>query len=114
MMSGAKRRWSAGFFWIGAASTVGAICVVLAGNTAPVWRLEHQVLPLSWALAGVAVLAFLAVEFCHSVASRPSETQDRSPQLSSEPDSAETQISVLTAAQTCSDTEASVAEPSIR
>lgn len=50
------------FYWIGLAMTVGSIVLVLAGNTELLWRLEHTGFPLSWGLAAVAILAFLAAE----------------------------------------------------
>lgn len=73
-----------GFNWIGVVLTLACFGVVLAGNTELVWRFEHAGFPLSWVLAGAAVLAFLATEFCDSTASLPSEEEDLSAQFSSE------------------------------
>lgn len=88
-MSTSKRNWTAGFYWIGVAMTLAFFALVLAGNTELGWRFEHRGLPLSWAFAGVAVLAFLAAEFCDSIFSLPSEAEDRSSQLSKEWEAAE-------------------------
>jgi hypothetical protein len=89
MMSTAKRNWTVGFYdgfyWIGVAMTLACFALILAGNTELLWRFEHTRLPLSWACAGAAVLAFLAAEFCHSAFSLPHETEaDKSSQLALE------------------------------
>jgi len=52
-----------------------------AGNTELLWRFEHTGFPLSWALAGGAVAAFLAFELCDVDSPRPSELADRSAQF---------------------------------
>jgi hypothetical protein len=72
------------FNWIGVVSTLGCLAVVLTGNTESIWRFEHTSFPLSWVLAGIAVLAFLATEFCDTTASIPTEEEDSIPQFSSE------------------------------
>lgn len=88
MMSTAKWNWTAGFYagfyWIGIAMTLGCFALVFAGNTELVWRFEHPGFPLSWALGGVAVFAFLAAEYCHSAFSLSSKAEDRSRQFSPE------------------------------
>ena len=84
MESTTQRSWTAGFYWIGVASTLACVAFVLAGNTELVWRFEHTGLPLSWAFGGAAILAFLVDEFCDSTASLPSEAEDRRSQLSPE------------------------------
>jgi hypothetical protein len=84
MMSTAKRNWAAGFYWIGVAMSLACFALVLARNTELVWRFEHARFPLSWMVAGVAILAFLKAEFCHAASSLPDETEDRSSQLSPE------------------------------
>ncbi|MGB7760868.1 MAG: hypothetical protein WBL61_13625 [Bryobacteraceae bacterium] len=72
------------FNWIGVILTLACFASVVAGNTEPIWRFEHAGFPLSWLLAGAAVLAFLATEFCDSAASLPIEEEDSSAQFSSD------------------------------
>jgi hypothetical protein len=97
MMSTAKRNWTVGlydgFYWIGVAMTLACFALILAGNTELFWRFEHTRLPLSWACAGVAVLAFLGAEFCHFAFSLPceAEEEDKSSQLALEWDAVESQ-----------------------
>ena len=55
-----------GFYWMGVIMTVACFAVVLASNTNLIYRFEHSRFPLSWALACVAMLSFLAAEFCHT------------------------------------------------
>ena len=76
-MSAAQRT----FNWIGVVLTLSCLAVILAGNTAIVWRFEHASVPLSWVLAGAAILAFLATELCDAPSSLPSEAQDSSAEL---------------------------------
>jgi hypothetical protein len=66
----AKRILSAVFYWTGVTATVLCIASVLAGNTGFVWRFEHARLPLSWILAGAAILAFALAEFVQSAAAK--------------------------------------------
>ena len=63
---------------IGLALTLACFAVVLASNTELVWRVEHAGFPLSWVLAGAAILAFLATEFCDSAAPLPTEEEEES------------------------------------
>lgn len=77
-MSAAQRS----FNWIGVVLTLACFATVVAGNTELVWRFEHAGFPLSWVLAGAAILAFLATEFCASTASLPDEAEDANPQFS--------------------------------
>jgi hypothetical protein len=91
MMSTAKRIWTTGFYWIGVAMTLACFAFILAGNTDLVWRFEHAGFPLSWAFAGVAVLAFLGAEFSQSASSRPGGAEDLSSQLSPELAAAESE-----------------------
>lgn len=81
-MSTAKRNWAAGFYWIGVAMTLAFLAAVLASNTELVSRFEQSGFRLSWALAGAAILAFLAYEFSPSPATVSSEAEDRHPRLS--------------------------------
>jgi hypothetical protein len=69
---------------IGVVLTLACFATVVAGNTELVWRFEHAGFPLSWVLAGAAVLAFLATEFCDTTASIPDEPEDLSSEFSSE------------------------------
>jgi hypothetical protein len=65
-MSTSKRIWTAGFYWTGVIMTVACFALVFAENTNVILPIEHAAFPLSWAFGGIAVLAFLAAEFCHS------------------------------------------------
>lgn len=79
-MSAAQRSFNG----IGVVLALACFATVVAGNTELVWRFEHSGFPLSWVLAGAAILAFLATEFCDSTASLPDEAEDASSQFSSE------------------------------
>jgi len=83
------------FNWIGVLLTLSCFAVVLIGNAEPMWRLEHAGFPLSWVLAGAAVLAFLATEFCDSAAALPHEEEDPYSQFSLEWETVEAQESIL-------------------
>jgi hypothetical protein len=88
-MSITGRNLSAGFYWIGVGTTLGCLALVLAGNTDLVYRFEHVNFPLSWALAAVAVLAFLAAEFCPLSDTPANEVAVESPQSAPEWETAE-------------------------
>jgi uncharacterized membrane protein len=77
-MSSARRKWIAGFYWIGVALAVACVTVVVAGHTERFSLLEHIDFPLSWTFAGIAGVAFLAAELCHSASSRPRAEKRRS------------------------------------
>lgn len=64
-MATTKRNWTDGFYWIGAAMTLGCFALVLAGNTEFGWTFEHSRFPVSWILGGAAVTAFLVAAACH-------------------------------------------------
>jgi hypothetical protein len=87
-LSTTKRNWTvgfyAGFFWLGIVMTLASLALILAGNTELLYRFEHTRFPLSWACAGLAVLAFCATELCHPAESRTSEAEDESLQLAPE------------------------------
>ena len=68
-MPTAKRNLMDCFLGIGVLMTLASLAVILASNTGLVWPLEHTGFPLSWMLAGLAILAFLAAELCHDDAS---------------------------------------------
>jgi hypothetical protein len=76
---------------VGVVLTLACFGVVLAGNTELVWQFEHASVPLSWVLAGAAVVAFLATELCDSSTSLPSEAEEESLQLSAEWEAVELQ-----------------------
>jgi hypothetical protein len=88
-MSTARRNWIAGFYWMGVAMALACLALVLAGNTDLMWRFEHSGFPLSWALAGAAILAFLATEFFDSSSLVPCNAEDPSSRLSAEWETAE-------------------------
>jgi hypothetical protein len=73
MMSTTRRNWITVFYWIGVAMTLACFAFILAGNTELAGRFEHRGFPLSWIFGGVAVVAFLAAEACHSAFSHPEE-----------------------------------------
>lgn len=79
------------FNWIGVVLTLACFASVVAGNTEAIWRFEHSGFPLSWVLAGAAVLAFLATELCDSTASVPDEADDSVSQFSPEWETVELQ-----------------------
>ncbi len=79
------------FNWIGVVLTLACFATVVAGNTQLIWRFEHSVFPLSWVLAGAAILAFLATELCDSTASLPDDVEYSSPEFSSEWETVELQ-----------------------
>lgn len=56
------------FFWIGVAFATAAISIVAASNTEWGSRLERQTVPVSWILAGVAIVALLVAELVNSAA----------------------------------------------
>ena len=55
------------FFWIGAACAGACLIVVVTGHTVFGSSLEHMPVPLSWALAGAAIIALSVTEYCHAV-----------------------------------------------
>jgi len=61
-MSESRRKWAAGLYWIGVVMTLTCIALVIAGNSETLHRFEHTGFPLSWALAGFAIIAFLGAE----------------------------------------------------
>jgi hypothetical protein len=72
-MSGIRRNWIAVFYWIGVATTLGCLALIVAGNTELFGPFEHRGLPLSWIAGCVAILAFLAAEACGSGSTQASE-----------------------------------------
>ena len=92
-MAAAKRDWTervySAFYWIAVATALGCFTLILAGNSELVSRFEHRAFPLSWAFAGVAILACLAAEFCHYAFSLPHEAEEPISQLTPELEAAE-------------------------
>jgi hypothetical protein len=88
-MSIAKRNWTARLYWIGVAMTLACFALILAGNTELVWRFEHRRFPVSWAFAGVGILAFLVAELGHRASSPSHEREEGSLRLSPELEAAE-------------------------
>jgi len=76
----------AGFYWLGVVMTLACLALIVAGNTELLYRFEHTRFPLSWALAGIAVIAFVAAELCHpaDALTGASEAEERSPELAPE------------------------------
>ena len=56
------------FFWLGVLFAVAAFTVVGASNTETIGRLEHGTVPLSWVLAGLAIVTLLIAEHLKSAA----------------------------------------------
>jgi len=74
-------RYYSAFFWMGVAMTLACVTIILAGNTEMFYRLERSSIPLSWVFGGVAILEFLAAEYCHRSdlrRHRPDETRAHS------------------------------------
>jgi hypothetical protein len=59
------------FFWIGVAFAVASLSVVAASNAASMSHLERQPVPVSWLLAGMAIIALMIAERCNSTAPSP-------------------------------------------
>ena len=83
-MSTVQRSWATGFYWIGVAMTLACLVFIAAGNIELLWPFEHVGLPLSWVLAGSAILAFLAFEICDISSAWSSKAEGESSQLSPE------------------------------
>jgi len=83
-MSTIQHNLATAFYWIGVALALACLAFIAAGNTEFFWRFEHAGLPLSWAFAGAAIIAFAAFEFCDYSSSVPSEAEDRSSPISLE------------------------------
>ena len=62
-----QQKLTAAFYWIGLALSVACIGLAWARNTELVGRFERVDFPLSWAAGVIAILAFLAAEYCHPV-----------------------------------------------
>jgi hypothetical protein len=61
------------FFWIGVACAGASICVVCASNTSLISRFERQGAPLSWLLAGLAMISLVIAEQLHLATTRTNE-----------------------------------------
>jgi hypothetical protein len=75
-MPGKRRRFAFVrdvFFWIGVACAGASICVVCASNTSFISRFERQGAPLSWLLAGLAMVSLVIAEQLHLATTRAQE-----------------------------------------
>lgn len=93
-MSANDRTWiafSAGLYWIGMVMTLTCLAIIVAGNTELFYRFEHTPFPLSWAFAGLAVLAFLAAELCGPADFSEREAEDENLQYVPEWEAVEVQ-----------------------
>jgi hypothetical protein len=77
-------RFYAGFYWIGVLMSLAFFAVVFASNTGPLYRFEHSRYPLSWMIAGFAVLSLVAAEFCHPGDPIEAAAGEESPELAPE------------------------------
>jgi hypothetical protein len=68
------------FYWFGMAMSVLCIAVAWARNTELVGRFEYANFPLSWALGVIAILAFLASEYCDRVSPAENRSAQRVPE----------------------------------
>ena len=77
----AQQKLTDAFYWIGIVMSI--LCVVLAAarNTALVGRFDHASFPAAWAAGLIAIVAFLASEYCHPAP--PAKT--RTPRYVAEP-----------------------------
>jgi hypothetical protein len=58
------------FYWIGISMSVLCVALACMRNTELLGRFEHTGFPLSWAAGLMAILAFLASEYCDPVPAR--------------------------------------------
>jgi hypothetical protein len=84
-MSTTRLKWAAGFYWTGVVTTLACITLVAVGNSEAVHRFEHTSFPLSWAFAGIAMIAFMAAELCRSEKSFQKRAQDGGSKPGTEP-----------------------------
>ena len=59
-----QQKWTFTFYWIGVIMTVLCVGLACARNTQWVSNLQPAHFPLSWAAGLIAILAFLASEYC--------------------------------------------------
>jgi len=80
-----RRNWTAvfymSFYWTGIVMVLACLALILVCNTDLFYRFEHTRFPLSWMVAIMAVLAFLAAELCHPVDTPTSKTDDEDAEL---------------------------------
>jgi hypothetical protein len=60
-----QQKWTVTFYWIGITMSVLCIALSWARNTELLGRFEQADFPLSWAAGVIAIVAFLASEYCH-------------------------------------------------
>jgi hypothetical protein len=72
-------------YWFGVAMALGCLIVAVAANTRLFWDLEHAAVPLSWLLAGLAAIGFLAAELADAAPAHPArESSENEARLSPE------------------------------
>ncbi len=71
-------------YWFGVAMALGCLGVAAAANTELFRELEHAAFPLSWQLAGLAVIGFLAAELVDAAPARAVEPLENEARLSPE------------------------------
>jgi hypothetical protein len=69
------------FYWAGMAMSVTCIALAWSRNTELVGRFEHASFPLSWAAGIIAILAFLAAEYCHPAPPAKERGARRAPEM---------------------------------
>jgi len=74
------KRTASIFYWAGVSMTVGCVAAVVVTHSAWIWRFGRRDFPLPWVFAGLAIVAFLATELCHSVLHRPEKAADQDSQ----------------------------------
>jgi hypothetical protein len=69
------------FFWMGVACAAASICVVCTSNTSLISQFERQGAPLSWLLAGLAMVSLVIAEQLHlaTTATRDAAREARKP-----------------------------------
>jgi len=72
-----QKKWFFAFYWIGVIMSILCFGLALARNTELISNLQPANFPLSWAAGVIAVIAFLASEFCHPAASANDPVEDR-------------------------------------
>jgi len=69
-MSANRQRTTFTLYWMGITMSVLCVALTCMRNTEPVGRFEHAGFPLSWAAGVMAIIAFLAAEYCEPVPAR--------------------------------------------
>jgi hypothetical protein len=69
-MSANRQRTTVTLYWMGIIRSVLCVALTCMRNTELVGRFEHAGFPLSWAAGVMAIIAFLAAEYCEPVPAR--------------------------------------------